>query len=289
MELIIGALLSGTLIGGLYGIIAVGVTLNWGIMRVINLAHFSFFILAAYLSYQFTIETKTDPFLSLFLTIPLFFVLGALLQLFFEVFEIEDFVSLLVTFGMFIIFESAMREIWTADLRSMPSELVPYKVQSIWIGPFALRVPHLAVFIAAVIISTATWYFLNRTYTGKAMRAISQDRGMAGAFGVNHRRLALLLGGINGIYAAIAGAFFSVMFVLRPDGAVEYIGVIFAVVMLGGLGNTAGAFGAGVIIGIAQSVTSATIGPGFAPLVAFSLLILVLLYRPEGLFVRSST
>jgi branched-chain amino acid transport system permease protein len=289
MLLIVQSLVSGILIGGLYSIIAVGVTLNWGIMRVINLAHFSLSFLAAYLTYQFSIVTGWDPFLSLVLTIPLFFVVGAILQWFFEKFQIEHFTSLLVTFGMFVILESIMRRVWTADLRTLPIETVPYRTESIWIGSLALRIPHLGVFVAAIVVSIATWLFLNRTYDGKALRAISQDRAVAGAFGVNHRRLALLLGGISGVYAAIAGAFIAVIFVLRPDGATEFIGLIFAVVILGGLGNTAGVFGAGLIVGVTQSLTSATIGPGFSPLVTFSLLIFVLLFRPQGLFVRRST
>lgn len=290
MQLLIQALISGALIGGLYGIIAVGVTLNWGMLKIINLAHFSFFLLAAYLTYQFTITTGIDPFFSLILTIPIMFLMGVALQWFFETFAIEEFVSLLVTFGIFVVMESFMREIWTADLRTLPIDLVPYRVQSLWIGPFALRIPHLLVFLTAIVISIGTWYLLNRTYVGKALRAISQDKTIASAYGINHRRLSLLLGGINGIYAAIAGAFVAIMFVLRPDGAVEFIGVIFAVVILGGLGNSAGAFGAGIIIGMVQSFTSATpLGPGFSPLVTFSLLILVLLFKPEGLFSRSST
>jgi branched-chain amino acid transport system permease protein len=286
MLLIVQSLVSGILIGGLYSIIAVGVTLNWGIMRVINLAHFSLTFVGAYLAYQFSISTGWDPFIALVLTIPAFFVIGAALQWFFEQFEIEHFTSLLVTFGMFVILESIMREIWTADLRTLPIETVPYRTESLWIGSVAFRIPQLGVFLAAVVISIVTWLFLNRTYDGKALRAISQDRAVAGAFGVNHRRLALILGGISGVYAAIAGAFITVIFVLRPDGATEFIGLIFAVVILGGLGNTVGAFGAGLIVGVTQSLTSATLGPGFAPLVTFSLLILVLLFRPHGLFVR---
>ncbi|MCA9902559.1 MAG: branched-chain amino acid ABC transporter permease [Anaerolineae bacterium] len=289
MLLIVQSLISGILIGGLYSIIAVGVTLNWGIMRVINLAHFSLSFLAAYLTYQFSIATGWDPFFSLVLTIPAFFVLGAALQWFFEKFEIAHFTSLLVTFGIFVILESIMREIWTADLRTLPIENVPYRTASLWIGSLALRIPHLGAFITAVVVSIATWLWLNRTYDGKALRALSQDRPVAGAFGINHRRLALMLGGISGVYAAIAGAFIAVIFVLRPDGATEFIGLIFAVVILGGLGNTAGAFGAGIIVGVAQSLTSATIGPGFSPLVTFSLLILVLLFRPQGLFVRRTS
>jgi branched-chain amino acid transport system permease protein len=181
-----------------------------------------------------------------------------------------------------------MRRIWTADLRTLPVEIVPYRTESLWLGPIALRIPHLAVFVVALLVSLATWLFLNRSYAGIALRAIAQDRAVAAAFGVDHQRLALLLGGITGIYAALAGAFIAVMFVLRPDGATEFIGVIFAVVILGGLGSSAGALGAGLIIGITQSLTSAAVGPGFSPLVTFSLLILVLLFRPQGLFVRSS-
>lgn len=288
---IMSAVISGGLIGGLYGIIAVGVTLNWGMLKIINLAHFSFFLLAAYLTYQFSVSTGYDPFIALVITIPLFFLMGVTLQWFFEVFNIEEFVSLLITFGLFNIFESIMREIWTADQRPIPTDLVPYKSESLLIGPFYLRLTHLGAFLTAVVISIGTWYFLNRTYAGKALRAISQDKTIATAYGINHLRLSLLLGGISGVYAAIAGAFFTVIFQLQPDAATAYIGIIFAVVILGGLGNTAGAFGAGIIVGVAQSVTSSipALGPGFAPLVTFSLLILVVLFKPEGLFSRSST
>lgn len=288
---IISAVISGGLLGGLYGIIAIGVSLNWGLLKIINLAHFSFFLLAAYLSYQFSVSTGFDPFFSLVITIPLFFLIGVALQWFFEFFKIEEFVSLLVTFGLFNIFESLMREIWTADNRPIPVELVPYKSASLLIGPFYLRVTHLGAFLTAVVIAVGTWYFLNHTYAGKALRAISQDKTMAAAFGINHLRLSLLLGGICGVYAAIAGAFFTVIFQLQPDAAVAYIGIIFAVVILGGLGNSLGAFAAGIIIGVTQSVTSAipALGPGFAPLVTFSLLILVVLFKPEGLFTRSAT
>src|SRR5690606_7823624 len=141
MQLIIQSLASGILIGGLYAIIAVGITLNWGMMRVINLAHFSLSFLAAYITYQFTITTGADPFLALFLTVPIFFVIGVVLQWVFEHFQVEHFVSLLVTFGMFIVFESIMREIWTADLRTIPTEIVPSRTESLWIGSIALRIP----------------------------------------------------------------------------------------------------------------------------------------------------
>jgi branched-chain amino acid transport system permease protein len=289
VELLIQSLVSGILLGGLYGIIAVGVTLNWGLLDVINLAHFSLMFLAAYISYEFALRTGTDPFFSLIITIPLFFVLGIAFQWFFEQFKVEHFTSLLVTFGMFIIFESIMRGIWTADFRTLPVESVPYRVESVWLGSIALPIPRLGAFLAAIFVSAATWFFMERTYPGKALRAISQDAAIAAAFGVNHRRLALLLGGIIGIYAAVAGAFIAVIYVLNPAGATEFIGIVFAVVILGGLGNAMGAFGGGIIVGITTGLTSAAIGPEFAPLVTFSLLIVVLLFKPEGLFARRST
>jgi branched-chain amino acid transport system permease protein len=286
VELLIQSLVSGIFLGGLYGILAVGVTLNWGLLDVINLAHFSMTFLAAYISYEFSIRTGFDPFLSLIITIPLFFVLGIVFQWFFDRFKVEHFISLLVTFGMFIIFESIMREIWTADFRTLPVESVPYRVESVWLGSIALPIPRLGAFLAAIVVSAATWFFMERTYPGKALRAISQDAAIAAAFGVDHRRLSLLLGGIIGVYAAVAGAFITVIYVLNPAGATEFIGVVFAVVILGGLGNAMGAFGGGIIVGITTGLTSATIGPEFAPLVTFSMLIVVLLFKPEGLFAR---
>ena len=288
MQLVIQSLVSGLLIGGFYALIGIGLTLNWGLMRVINLAHFSLVFLSAYMSYQISVDTGLDPFLTLVITIPIFFVLGLLLQWFFEKFEIEDFIALLVTFGMFSIFESLMREIWTADIRSLPLENAPYKVESVWIADaIALPIPRLAAFITAAALSYLIWYFLNHTFIGKALRAIAQDRAIAAAFGIQHRRAALLLGGIVGASAAIAGAFATVILGgLSPDTASEFIGLVFAVVILGGLGNVGGAFGAGILIGVVDSLTDITVGPGFSPLVTFSLLILVLLFRPQGLFTR---
>ena len=286
----IQSLVSGILTGGLYSMIAIGVSLNWGMLGVINLAHFSLTFLAAYVSYEFSMRTGQDPFVSLLFTVPLFFMIGLALQWFFEKFHIEHFTSLLVTFGLFVILESIMRQIWTADVQNpLPDTIVPYRVQSLHFGGVSLRLPLLGVFLAAVVVSIATWLFLERTYEGKALRAISQDPTIAAAFGVNHRMMALLLGGIIGSYAAIAGVFVAMIRLLDPSGATEFIGVVFAVVILGGLGNTLGAFSGGVIIGIAHGFTSATIGTQFAPLVTFSLLIAVLLFKPEGLFTRRST
>ena len=134
-----------------------------------------------------------------------------------------------------------------------------------------------------------TWYLLNRTYWGKGLRAISQDRAVAQAFGVNQHRVPILLGGLIGVYASIAGLFLAMIFALSPEGITEFIGVVFAVVILGGLGNPVGTLGAGVLIGVTQNLTASTAGAGYTPLVTFSVLILVLLFKPDGLFTRSAS
>lgn len=286
MQLIGQALISGIFLGGLYGTIAIGLALTWGILKVINLAHFSFVILAAYLTFQLSTSLSVDPFLTMLVTVPLFFLLGMGLQWSFEYFHVDEFMSLLVTFGLFIILESVMQWAWSADHRIIPPELNLYLGKSLWIGPFALPILRLASFLAAILISGLTVYILHHTYTGKALRALSQDREIAGAFGVDYRRLAMWLAGLAGAYAAVAGAFIGMIYGVTPSAAIEWLPVIFAVVILGGLANAYGAFAAGVIIGISEQVTSVVADAGMAPLVTFVVLIIALLLKPEGLFSR---
>jgi branched-chain amino acid transport system permease protein len=289
MLLIGQALISGILLGGLYAILAVGLSLTWGMLKVINLAHFGFAFLAAYLTYQISTSFGLDPFLTLLFTVPIFFLIGLALQWFFNKFDVSEFNSLLVSFGLFVIFQAIMRAVWTADYRRINVEINPYASESLWIGPFALPIPQFGAFIAAVIVVGLTLTVLNYTYAGKALRAISQDRDIAAAFGVNYRKMSTLLMGVATAYAAIAGAFIAMIFALYSEAGVEWIGVIFAVVILGGLANVPGALGAGLLVGIVQALTSVIVNPGVAPLVTFTLLIVALLFRPEGLFTRRST
>lgn len=289
MLLVGQALISGILLGGLYAILAIGLSLIWGMLKIINLAHFAFTFLAAYFTYQISTSTGLDPFFTLIITIPIFFLIGVALQWFFEAFNVSEFNSLLITFGLFIIFQSIMQAIWTADYRSIDKTINPYNSQSFWIGEFALPISRFSAFLAAIIIAVLTIYVLNRTYMGKALRAISQDREIAAAFGVNYRKMAMVLSGAATAYAAVAGTFIAMIFDLFPEAGLEWIGIIFAVVILGGLANVPGALGAGLLIGVVQALTTALSSPGMAPLVTFTLLILALLFRPEGLFTRRTT
>lgn len=289
MVLIGQAFISGILLGGIYAILAIGLSLTWGMLKVINLAHFAFAFMAAYLTYQISTTSGLDPFLTMIITAPIFFLIGVGLQWFFNRFDVSEFNSLLVSFGLFIILQAVMTAVWTADYRRIDASINPYSTESFWIGPFALPIPQFGSFVTAVIIAGITIYVLNYTYTGKALRAISQDKEMAAAFGVNYKRMSMLLMGMSTAYAAVAGVFIAMIYALFPEAGIEWIGVIFAVVILGGLANVPGAIGAGLLIGVVQAVTTAVASPGMAPLVTFTLLILALLFKPEGLFTRRST
>ncbi|MBK5265983.1 MAG: branched-chain amino acid ABC transporter permease [Acidimicrobiia bacterium] len=185
--------------------------------------------------------------------------------------------------------ESVARSIWSADFRRIPSTANPYASSSLKIGDFAFPTPQLSAFLTAIVIGLLMKYLLDRTYFGKAVRALAQDRDMARAFGVDHRRVAVILSGLAAATAAIAGVFIAMSQALFPGLAVEWVGIVFPVVILGGLGSTLGALGAGVVIGVVAAIASVAWGPSYAPLATFVILIATLLFRPEGLFTRKAS
>jgi branched-chain amino acid transport system permease protein len=288
VDLLAQGITSGVLIGGLYALMSLGLSLSWGALKIINLAHFSFILFSAYIVYQLSVSFQLDPLLLVLFVVPLFFVAGALLQIFFDWARVDEFKSLIITFGIFIILQSLMRTIWSADFRRIGPEVNPYETESIFIGNIALPVTQLIAFGAAVLISVAMSLLLSRTYFGKAVRAVAQDPGMAGAFGIDQRRVAVILSGLTTSFSALAGVFIAVGQTIFPGLAVSWFGVVFSVVILGGLGQTIGALAAGIIVGVAAGASSVIWGPLAAPLVTFLILIAALLFRPEGLLTRSS-
>ncbi|HUF15746.1 MAG TPA: branched-chain amino acid ABC transporter permease [Acidimicrobiia bacterium] len=286
MELLTQGIVSGVLIGGLYALMALGLSLSWGALKIINLAHFSFILLSAYLVYQLTISYEVDPLLTTVVVVPLFFVVGALMQVFFHLAKVDEFKSLIVTFGIFIILQSLMRTIWSADFRRIGSTLNPYETESFFIGNIALGMPQLTAFGAALVIAVTMSLLLSRSYFGKAVRAVAQDTDMARAFGIDPRRVAVILSGLTTAFSALAGVFIAIGQTIFPGLAVSWFGIVFSVVILGGLGHTIGALTAGLIVGVAAGVAAVTWGPLAAPLVTFVILIAALLFRPEGLLTR---
>ncbi|HET9260981.1 MAG TPA: branched-chain amino acid ABC transporter permease [Acidimicrobiia bacterium] len=288
MDLLAQGIVTGVLIGGLYALMSLGVSLSWGALKIINLAHFSFILLSAYLVYQLTITFGLDPLLMTLAVVPLFFIFGVLMQMFFHWAKVDEFKSLIVTFGIFIILQSLTQTFWSADFRRIGSELNRYEGNSLFIGDIALPIPSLLAFIAALGIAVTMSFVLSRTYFGKAVRAVAQDAEMARAYGVDPNRVAVLLSGLSGAFSAMAGVFIALGQAIYPGLAVSWFGVVFSVVILGGLGNTVGALTAGVIVGVAAGAAAVIWGPLAAPLVTFIILIAALLFRPQGLLTSRS-
>ena len=271
------AVVSGLLAGGLYGLLALGLSLSWGLLRLVNLGHFALAFLGAYLTYQLGTAFRVDAWLAAAAIVPAFFALGVGLHAVFAYFRVSEFTSLLVTFGVTVIIESVIQWFWTADFRRYET---PYASASIRVGPLFVPVLEMLACLTAAALAILTWAWLRYTYVGKALRASAEDPAMAAAFGVNHRRHAFVLSGVSAAYAGVAGAFIALISTLAPAQIWAWVGVVFAVVIIGGLANPIGALLAGLLIGVSESVTMAVVTPAWAPLVSFSVLILLLLLRP---------
>jgi len=274
------SLVSGVLLGGLYGLVALGLSLSWGLLRLVNLGHFALAFLGAYLVYQLGTTWHLPAWWAALLIMPLFFAFGVLQHAVFLYFRVTELTSLLVTFGISVIIESALQWVWTADFRRYETE---YAGTSLKLGPIYVPVMELAACVVAAALAWASWAWLRWTYVGKALRAAAEDPDIAIAFGINRRFLSFLLSGICAAYAGVAGAFIALISTLAPSQIWAWLGVVFVVVIIGRLGNPLGALIAGMLIGAAESLAMATFSPAWAPVVSFSVLIGLLLWQPDWL------
>lgn len=275
--LIAQSLLAGVFIGGLYGLIGLGLGLAWGLLHVINLAHFALVFLAAYLCYELAGAGGMDPLATLVIIVPLFFAIGVAIQGLLSRFRVSPFNSLLATFGFTAIVEALIQYFWTADFRKLES---PYAAMKFKLGPLYVPAPELLTLVIALALSFGIWAAMRYTDLGKAMRAIAEDPPMAAACGIDRRKLSLLLAGTCGALAGIAGVCLALSFTLTPAQIYAWVGVVFAAVMLGGLGSPLGPLAAGILIGVSEAMTSVFASPSWAPIVSFTLLIVLLLVRP---------
>jgi len=277
LTLLAQAVLSGIFVGALYGLLGLGLSLSWGLLRQINLSHFALAFLGAYLTYQLPTVGGMDPVVTLVVVVPVFFVLGAAIHWLLSRFAVTPLNSLLVTFGLSVIVESVIQWFWTADYRRLASRYADVTLRS---GPLFVPLPELLTFALSASLSAAVWALLRYTDIGKAIRAAAEDAPIAAAFGVNQRGLAALLSGLCAALAAAAGLCLALSYTLAPSQIYAWIGVVFAAVMIGGLGSALGPLLAGIVIGVSEALTMAVTAPSWAPLVSFSLLIVVLLVRP---------
>ena len=274
--LLLQALASGVFLGALYGLIGLGIGLGWGLLRQINLAHFAWVFLSAYITYELKTRLGLDPLLALLVLVPAFAALGMGVQTLLMRFAITPFNSLLVTFGITVSVEALLQWVWSADFRRMASVYEEHKFR---LGSVVVTYSEALTLCIALLMVGLVWWGLHRTDMGKSVRASAEDPEIATAFGIHAKRLGIWLAGLCAALAACAGVCVALMFTLAPSQIYAWVGVIFAVVMIGRLGSALIPLVGGLVIGIIESMTMALIAPTWAPLVAFSVLILILLLR----------
>jgi branched-chain amino acid transport system permease protein len=278
-------IMMGILLGGLYTLIALGLSLVFGVMKVINVAHGDLVIFGSYFAYTAMTMLGIDPFLSLVIGIPLLFGIGFAVQRFLlnRAFAVSLDAALLVCFGISIIIQNFCQIIWTPFSRSLKP---PYALESFIIGGLHVPLVYILDFIAALAVMLFIREFLRRTYLGKAINAASQDRRAAQLMGINTGRVYAFAFAIAMALAAIAGVLLGLTFPFTPTSGVSFLIIAFGVVIIGGLGSMMGTFIGGIVFGLAQTLGGHFLGAVAQMLIAYILVFVVLAVRPRGIFGR---
>ena len=273
-------IISGLLSGALYSMVALGLALIFGVMRIINVAHGPLLMLGAYTTYFLYSAFHLNPYLTVPISMAVLFCVGLLIErtLVFRVIDAPELSSLLLTFGISIALVNAAQLAFTSDLRS-----VEYLTGSWIIGPFALSKPRVIAFLFAAGLTAAAFLFLQYTRVGKAIRATSQSREVAMVCGIDVGAIHRLTFGIASALAAAGGALIAVIVAIQPEMGQIWTFKSFLVIVLGGAGNYPGALLGGMLLGLVEQLASLFLTTQLSEVVAYVLLVLVLLVRPTGL------
>jgi len=275
-------LVNGLLLGGVYGIMALGMSLIWGVMRIVNVAHGALIMLGAYHAFFTFTLLGWDPFLSLPVTIGVFFVLGYAIQRFLlnRIVRAQLFLTLLITFGLGVVIENLARIAWSSDLRQ-----VTPAYQGAHFELYGINIPHvrLGVFLSAAVLSLLFLLLIERTKLGRAIRATSQELRAAQLSGVPVGHIYAVTFGLGTALAGAAGALWGMLFPITPTMGGPLTLKSFAVDVLGGLGTMMGPLVGGLVLGVIESFTATYVGPTYPNLLSFGLLVLILVFRPAGI------
>jgi branched-subunit amino acid ABC-type transport system permease component len=277
------ALVNGLLQGFIYGLVALGLTLIWGVTRIINVAHGELVVIGAYTAFWMFALYGLHPLISLLIGIPLGFLIGIIIYITLvkKVVNGPELSSLLVFFGLSMILQNFMLTYWTADVRGLPI-LYP----SINIGPVTIVGDRLIASALASILSISLLVLLKYTYFGRSIRAVVQDADAAMLMGVNVNYIYAMSMGIGITLTFLGGVLIALTTPFTPHLSGTYTLYSFLVVVLGSMGNPVGSLFGGLLIGIIESYTATYWSSGLSPAVAFLLLLLVLIVKPEGIFSR---
>jgi len=288
IDLFINAVASGMLLGGFYAAVALGLSIVFGRLDIVNIAHPAFVIIGSYVTFYINDNFGLDPIVVGLIFMPIFFLLGIGMYRFYYVcFERtgqESLSGLAYFFGIMFIIEVLLILVYGVDYRNVQAD---YVGKTLWIGIVGLPYRMLVPFIAATVVTGGVYLYLSKTYLGRAILAVSQDRVALQLMGADPIKVKQWAFGIGIATAVVAGALLITIHPVEPSVGRLYIGRVFAIVILGGMGSINGTFFAALMIGIAESLIATFIGPSWAPAAAYGILLLTLAVRPQGLFGRA--
>lgn len=287
MDLLAQILVNGILLGGLYAVMAQGLALVWGVLNIVNLAHGAFIMLGAYASWYLYTDLGVDPFAGLPITAAALFALGYGLQrgLLNLVVRAPMFNTLLITFGLEVVLTYLAQLAFSADFRTINP---PYAGASYALGPVTLPLARLAAFGVALALTLGMWMFLLHSRLGRAIRATAQNLVAARLYGVEPRHLYAVTFGLGLALAGAAGGLYGTVSQINPYIGATLTAKCFAISIIGGLDNPLGVMVGGLFLGIVESLTTLYVGPTFADVASFGILVLVLFLRPSGLLGRAA-
>jgi branched-chain amino acid transport system permease protein len=287
MDLLINAVIAGILLGGFYAAVTVGISIAFGILDIVNIAHPGFIILGSYIAYIVNQTFGIDPILTAIIALPAFYALGAVTyQIYYLSFEKrhqEALRGLAFFFGLLFVTEVVLILVFGVDYRYVQAGYID---KTIRFGSIALPYRMLIPCLLSLLMLGLLQLFLSRTFIGRAIMAVSQDQLALRLMAVDPIRIKRIAFGISIATASLAGAFLIIIQPIEPSVGREYIGRVFAICVLGGLQSLPGTVIAAMLIGVVESLTSTYYGPSWAPAVSFGFLLLTLAFRPAGLLGR---
>jgi branched-chain amino acid transport system permease protein len=286
-DLLMNAIVSGILIGAFYAAVTAGITISFGILDIVNIAHPAFIILGSYVVYIINATFGLDPILTAIVVTPAFYALGAVIyQIYYVSFEKrgqESMRGLAFFFGLLFITEVSLILCFGVDYRYVQA---PYIGPTLHFGTFDIPLRILVPAAVSLSLIAVLQLFLTRTFIGRAIMAVAQDQLALKLQAVDPVRIKRIAFGISIATASLAGAFLIIIQPVEPSVGREYIGRVFAICVLGGMGSLPGAVIAAMLVGVVESLTSTFYGPSWAPAVSFGFLLLTLAIRPAGLLGR---
>lgn len=280
--MLLQAIINGLLFGAVYAMIGMGFSLVWGVMNIINVAHGSFIMIGAYLSYTLFAAYGVDPFLSIPFTMAALFFIGFVIQKYVlnRVIRGSVFITLTFTFGLQILIANICLLIWSADYHSVK---LAYSGIGFQIGDVVIPLVRLGIFVVALILTGLFYLFMRKTKTGVAINATALNFEGAKTVGIDVNNIYAVTFGVSAALAGAAGALISPIMSVNPFLGGPLVGKAFVIAILGGLGSTIGALVGGMVLGLVETVATVFMPASYQELMGFTVLVLVLIFRPQGL------